>query len=69
MRVKDINGNYIGNAIGYCHCPRHEGALNHDLGYKHKCMAKKCGYLEQWNPKAWEIKRYYNVNKGVRKKT
>lgn len=27
MRVKDINGRYIGNAIGYCHCPRHEGVI------------------------------------------
>ena len=39
-REKDINGNYIGNAIGVCHCDRHPGALNRQIAYKHKCLAK-----------------------------
>ena len=38
MREKDINGNYIGNAIGYCHCIKHPGALNHKLAFKHKSI-------------------------------
>ena len=59
MREKDINGKYIGNAIGYCHCPRHEGALNHDLAYKHKCIAKKCKYLERYHEDAWRKKERY----------
>ena len=48
-REKDINGNYIGNAIGVCHCDRHPGALNRQIAYKHKCLAKKCKYLEKYN--------------------
>ena len=68
MREKDINGKYIGNAIGFCHCPRHEGALNHDLGYEHKCIAKRCKYLEKYNEKAWERHVYHNVNKGGSRK-
>ena len=59
MREIDINGKYIGNAIGYCHCPRHEGALNHDLAYKHKCIAKKCKYLEKYSEDAWRKKERY----------
>lgn len=36
MREKSITGKYIGNAIGYCHCKAHTGALNKELAYKHK---------------------------------
>lgn len=59
----DINGKYIHNAIGYCHYPMHPGALNRELGYKHKCIGKKCKYLEKTNEKAWEKQAYFNVNK------
>ena len=57
--IKSINGKYIGNAIGYCHCMRHEGALNRNLTYKHKCIAKKCKYLEKYNDDAWKKKEKY----------
>ena len=46
-REKDINGHYIGNAIGYCHSEIHPGALNYDLAYRHKCIAKHCKQLEK----------------------
>ena len=67
MRVKDINGKYISNAIGYCTCPLHLGALNRELGYKHKCIGKKCKYLVKTNQKAWELQQYRNVQKGGKK--
>lgn len=63
MREKDINGRWISNAIGYCHCEKHPGALNHVLGYKHKCIGKKCKYLEKYNDKAWERQIYRNIGK------
>lgn len=62
MRVKDINGKYVSNAIGYCHCPTHPGALTRQQGYKHKCIGKKCKYLEKTNDKAWQVQRYFNSN-------
>ena len=40
-REKDINGKYIGNAIGFCHCELHKGALNSELARKHKCIGKE----------------------------
>lgn len=46
MREKSITGKYIGNAIGYCHCNAHTGALNKELACKHKCIAKLCKWLE-----------------------
>lgn len=63
MREKDINGKYIGNAIGFCHCKEHEGALNKSLAYKHKCVAKKCKHLEKYNEYAWAKKDTYR-NRG-----
>lgn len=60
MTEKDINGKYIRNAIGYCHYDGHKGALNHDLAYKHKCIAKKCKYLEKYSDKAWQRSKYVN---------
>lgn len=64
MRQKDINGNYIGNAIGYCHCTRHKGAINRKLAYEHKCIAKHCKYLEKYSEDAWRRKDTYNNKKG-----
>ena len=49
MREKSIDGKMINNAIGFCHCESHKGALNRELAYKHKCIAKKCKYLEKYN--------------------
>lgn len=60
MRVKDINGNYINNAIGYCHCEIHPGALNHDIAYKHKCVAKRCKHLEKYSEDAFRRQQYKN---------
>ena len=48
MRERDINGKYIGDAIGYCHCEWHKGALNKKLAKEHKCVGKKCKYLEKY---------------------
>ena len=59
MREKDINRNYIGNAIGYCHCETHKGALNRSLAIRHKCIAKKCKYLEKYNEESWRKKERY----------
>lgn len=62
MREISIDGNYIGNAIGYCHYEAHKGALNRQLAYKHKCIGKKCKYLEKYNEESWKRCRskYYN---------
>ena len=59
MREKSITGKYIGNAIGYCHCKAHTGALNKELAYKHKCIAKRCKWLEKYNDEAWRRKERY----------
>lgn len=59
MREKSITGKYIGNAIGYCHCKAHAGALNKELAYKHKCIAKRCKWLEKYNDDAWRRKERY----------
>lgn len=59
MREKSITGKYIGNAIGYCHCKAHTGALNKELAYKHKCIAKRCKWLEKYNDDAWRRKERY----------
>ena len=55
-----INQTYISNAIGYCHYDKHPGALNRELAYKHKCIAKKCKYLEKYSKEAWERQKYRN---------
>lgn len=60
MREIDINGKYISNAIGYCHFDGHEGALNHAIAYKHKCVAKKCRYLEKYPHSEWGKDKYIN---------
>lgn len=66
MREKSITGKYIGNAIGYCHCKAHTGALNKELAYKHKCIAKRCKWLEKYNDEAWRRKeRCGEGKKGV----
>lgn len=68
-REKDINGNYIGNAIGYCHSELHPGALNYDLAYKHKCIGKHCPKLEKYDEESWVRKdKYYNKS-GKNKRT
>lgn len=59
MREKSITGKYIGNAIGYCHCRLHKGALNKELAYQHKCVAKRCKWLEKYNDDAWRKKERY----------
>lgn len=59
MREKSITGKYIGDAIGYCHCKAHTGALNKELAYKHKCIAKRCKWLEKYNDEAWRRKERY----------
>ena len=59
MREISIYGKMISNAIGYCHCEAHKGALNRDIAYKHKCIAKKCKYLEKYNEESWNVKPKY----------
>ena len=59
MREKSIDGKIINNAIGFCHCEAHKGALNKELAYKHKCIAKKCKYLEKYNEESWNVKQKY----------
>ena len=59
MREKSINGKMINNAIGFCHYEAHKGALNSDIAYKHKCIAKKCKYLEKYNEESWNVKPKY----------
>ena len=49
MRQQDINGKYIGDAIGYCHYEKHKGALNYKLAKDHKCIAKHCKHLEKYS--------------------
>lgn len=53
-RERDINGNYIGNAIGVCHCDRHPGALNRQIAYKHKYLAKSANIQRSTMKKAGE---------------
>ena len=65
MRQKSIDGKYIGDAIVYCHCELHPGALNRKLAINHKCIAKKCKYLEKYSEDAWK-KKYEYRNKKVR---
>ena len=60
-----IYGKKIYNAIGFCHCKRHEGALNREIAYKHKCIAKKCKYLEKYNEESWDLKPKYKNKKGI----
>lgn len=60
MRIKDITGKWVSNAIAYCHCPKHEGGLTRQLAYDHKCLGKKCKHLEVWNEKALQGKKYKN---------
>lgn len=55
-REIDINGKYIGNAIGYCHCESHPGALNREIAFKHKCVGKKCKHLEKYDERSWNKK-------------
>lgn len=64
-REKSIDGNYIGNAIGYCHYAGHMGALNRSIAFKHRCIAKHCKYLEKYNEDSWKIKSKYYNQKGV----
>ena len=59
MREKSIDGKMIKNAIGYCHCDRHPGALNSDIAYKHKCAKKRCRHLEKYNEESWRQKPAY----------
>ena len=63
MREKSIDGKIINNAIGFCHYDGHKGALNRELAYKHKCIAKKCKYLEKYNEESWRQKPAYK-NRG-----
>ena len=59
MREKSIDGKIIKNAIGFCHYETHPGALNRDLARKHKCIVKKCKYLEKYNEESWNVKPKY----------
>lgn len=63
MRERSIYGDYIGNAIGYCKCKKHPGALNKDIAKKHKCIAKKCKHLVKYSEDAWRTKSKYSNNK------
>lgn len=63
MREKSIDGKMINNAIGFCHYEGHAGALNKELARKHKCIAKKCRYLEKYNEDAWRQKQAYRNRK------
>lgn len=60
MRELSIDGVYIRNAIGYCECDRHKGAVNREIAVKHKCMTKKCKYLTKYSEEAWQKDRYCN---------
>lgn len=40
-RQKGITEKYISNAIGYCYCENHPGALRRINVYKNKCIDKK----------------------------
>ena len=59
LREQDINGKWIGNAIGFCHYNKHPGSLNKDIAYQHHCIAKKCRFLEKYSEEAWEKKHTY----------
>ena len=59
MREKSIDGKIIKNAIGFCHCEAHNGALNRELARKHKCIAKKCKHLKKYNEESWNVKQKY----------
>lgn len=59
MRENSIDGKIIKNAIGYCHCDRHQGALNKELARKHKCIQKRCMNLEKYNEESWRQKPDY----------
>ena len=63
MREISIDGKIIKNAIGFCHCEAHKGALNRELARKHKCIAKKCKHLEKYNEEIWRQKPAYK-NRG-----
>lgn len=63
MKEKSITGKMITNAIGFCHFEGHKGALNREMAYKHKCIAKKCKYLEKYNEESWNIKPKYRNRK------
>lgn len=56
---KDINGKDIKNAIGYCKCEQHPGALSRELAFEHKCMAKRCPHLVKYNETQWRKKQGY----------
>ena len=60
MRERSIYGDYIGDAIGYCRYSKHPGALNYKIAKKHKCIAKKCKYLEKYSEDAWRKHSKYN---------
>lgn len=63
MREKSIDGKWIGDAIGFCHCARHLGAVNRKIAHEHKCVAKKCKYLEKYSEDAWRLKLKYRNSK------
>ena len=63
MREKSIDGNYIGDAIGFCHYSKHKGAINRKLAYEHRCIAKNCKYLEKYSEDAWKPKQKYKNQK------
>lgn len=63
MKEKSITGKMITNAIGFCHFEGHKGALNRGMAYKHKCIAKKCKYLEKYNEESWNVKPKYKNRK------
>ena len=63
MREKSIDGKMINNAIGFCHCESHKGALNRELASKHKCVQKRCRNFEKYNEESWKQKPAYK-NRG-----
>lgn len=60
MRVKSIDGRYIGDVIGYCRFKAHPGALNHKLAAKHRCTAKRCKHFETYSEPGNRKDRYRN---------
>lgn len=62
MREKSITGKWI-TPIGYCHCNIHIGALDKTLVKKHKCIQKKCKYLEKYSEDAFRLNKYKNRSK------
>lgn len=61
MRHKDIYGHWIGDAIGYCNCKYHPGAINRKIVKEKHCDRKHCKYLAKFDN--WHDKQRYKNRK------